>query len=206
MKNFLYFIFITFLPFLYTACSLKPQTTIVTTYALNKDKNVTVDKQNKFCEDRSLRVASIKGRIGINNINIYYSKADNELQPYTKSFWSEPPSIGLKRIIYLDLISSNIFSSVSQEGFFLRDGYLLQSDIYKFEQKFDEELNSTVEIGAIFYLADPKNSKVISSKEFFIVDTPPSNDAKGAVHSFNRIANELSKDVTLWLKMGVCKN
>ena len=203
--KFLYTSFLFAVLFILTACSIKPETTEITTYSLNSNReNIKIDK-DEFCADKLLRISSLKGSAGINNTRIYYSKPNNEFQPYLKSYWVEAPSISLMRLIYLDIVSNNIFSSVTQNIGLFREDYVLNNEIFSYEQKFDENGNSFSEIGAIFAIVDVKNKTTISTKEFVIKKNTPTNDAKGAVFAFNEAANELSKEVSVWLKSLMCK-
>lgn len=200
----LYISIITIVFLAFSGCSIKPEVTKISTYSLkNEVKQPKIE--SKICTDKTLKILYPRGFVGVEDKKIYYSKPNYELQPYLKSYWTETPSIALKRVFYLDAHSSNIFSLVTQDSGFLKVDFMLGSDIFTFEQKFDEDENSYVEVGATFTLLDAKSREIIAVKKFLVQKTPPSNDAKGAVFAFNEAASVLSCNLIDWLREIICK-
>ncbi|MFV0480827.1 MAG: hypothetical protein ACK5LP_02465 [Campylobacteraceae bacterium] len=188
---------------IFAGCAIKPNVETINTYNLAID-TLGAKEVTQVCSNRSISISMPKGVLGIHDTKIYYSRFDGEFQPYSASYWAELPALSIRRAFVYNLTNSNIFSSVTQGNFANKDGYLLDSNVFLFEQKIKDE-NSFVNFGIIFTLIDTKTREVVVNKEILIKKDTPSLNAKGAVLAFNEALKDMNSELNLWLKKAVCE-
>lgn len=187
------------------SCSIVPEPIEVKSYIINSNSSLqnTSHKTNS-CTQKSIKLSLPKGSVGVQSINIYYHNAKGEFQPYRNSFWAELPSISIKRVFYVDILKSNIFTDVSQDGIASKENFILNSDIIAFNQDISKNI-STIKFGVIFSLLDAQTKNLLDSKSIYIEKPTKTNDAQGVSMAFNEAVNEASAQVVLWLDSFFCK-
>jgi len=188
--------------FVFTGCLVTK--TPVSEYMIDANmvnKNIILNG----CCTKSIKVAKSFSSLKLQTLNMNYTQGNNKLFSYSQSVWAESPNNAITLEILKLLRDKKLFKTVQTSKSRAKSDLILETNIEKFIQYFDDKLESSyVEVSITFTIIDAKTNKVVSSRNFQAKELSSSLDAMGGVKALNlALSKVLSKSMYLFEE--VCK-
>ncbi len=198
MKYFKKLAFIFALSLIVTACASAPA---------KKSYTLTTDTSNVVTGNAqlpSLLISQVRATTRLSS-DMYYSRAKNELEVFTKSDWVSPPTQMIQAAIAQDLNSKNLFQYVITAPNSVSAQYRLDLTIIEMNQFFNEaSKESFITLNLQARLINSANNRIVKSFNYAKTEPSFSYNAEGGVAAYNQalqaIANELTRDLTQTLR------
>ncbi len=159
----------------------------------------------KQCRDKSLKVGQVFSSNTLMSQKMKYNQTEYQESVFTQSKWARTPNKAISDALVKSIRSSALFSNTSTYKSRTKADLLLEADIEKFIQYFEQENEkSYVEVVLTFNLLNTNNSKSLSHSTFTAKIDVGSVDAKGGVIALNLGLSKVLYETNIWLN-GVCK-
>jgi len=126
-----------------------------------------------------------------------YQNAANPM-PYAQSEWVMSPAALLTQRLRVRLSESTV-AEVRRVSVEDRPAYTLRSELFEFEQVFDQPDRSR---GVLRLRATLQGQGVWAQRTFVIEQPAPTADAAGGVAALSRCADELASSISEWIALG----
>lgn len=174
-----------------TACASAPakKSYILTTDTTNI---VTVNAQLP-----SLIVSQVRSTNRL-SADMYYSRAENEVEVFTKSDWVSPPTQMLQAAIAQNLDAKNIFQYVITAPNSIAAQYRLDITLVEMNQYFDESNKSShITLNLQARLINSANNRIVKSFNYRKTEPSSTYNAEGGVAAYNRALQTITDELTL---------
>lgn len=188
-------LFITFISiFILSGCiSITKELPAQKTYTLSF-KN---DNLNSKYFDKTIHIYEPKALTSMNTRAITYAR-DFEQEKYALSKWSDKPTKMIQEVSADYLTKQNSFKYVTTSNIKIDTDYSLISELTSFKHSFTKT-KSYADFSIRVYFINNKTNKVYF-KSFTYNNQAISNDAKGAVNSFNILISDYLKDLNNFIQ------
>ena len=151
---------------------------------------------------KTIHVYEPKALTSINTKAITYAK-NFEQEKYVLSKWSDKPTKMIQEITADYLTKQNSFKYITTSNIKIDSDYNLISELTSFKHTFTKA-NSYADFSIRVYLIDNKTDEVYF-KSFTYNKQAVTNNAKGAVDSFNTLIDTYLKDLNLFIQKSISK-
>ncbi len=128
---------------------------------------------------------------------IIYSNSPYQLDVYSLNVWQKPLTILFQDWLLQSLEDSQLFTGIMRVTSRSKVSLFLESDIVKFQHNVKQ---NNVEVDIRLTLLDYNSRNIIKHQRFYYQQKTSSNNAKGAVDTFNQILKIFAQDMFAWLK------
>jgi cholesterol transport system auxiliary component len=191
-------LFILLIPLLLASCSVfSPIKNLhSTTYELNAVPTVAKRKSHS----RTLLVLPVEAESIYNTTEMVYTLRPYEISYFAKNHWAETPAQMLQPLIVQTLQNTHFFHAVSSNSTLGHYDYILSTQLLKLQQEFTVQ-PSVVRLTLRAQLVDAGSGRIISTKQFSVVEPAAQNNPYGGVIAANKaVAKVLTRLTKFCLK------
>lgn len=145
-----------------------------------------------------LQVPHVKADAPYDNLNMYYSNYNYELDSYATHQWVALPSDMLTQAMQQRLLQSCVFANVVNAGFMTMAKYRLTTQLVNFKQTINGS-DTLFDMTVILQLVDNKTNQVVKGRTFNIT-IPTTPDPKGYIDGANKATDEFLVQLLAWVK------
>jgi ABC-type uncharacterized transport system auxiliary subunit len=173
-------------------------------FILDTNTSLPSFNQNK-CLDKTIKISRPFSDASLFSLSMKYTENNLQQYSYSKSQWAKSPNAMINADIVHLVRNLNIFQSVQIAKSRTKNDLILETDIEKFMQYYDnKDTSSYANIVITFSLINAKTHVVIGTKTFSSKVNAATLDAKGGVEALNAALQNIEKEAAIWLK-GICK-
>jgi ABC-type uncharacterized transport system auxiliary subunit len=158
-------------------------------------------------EDPLFDTVKIKNVSGIDHIftrDFVYCIDGGFYNRYAFHKWYDPVANQVEAILFIALKNSNLFKNVLSKDSKARFDYLLEPEIFAFEQTIAGD-TSFIKVEININLIDTATDKVIASNLFSSKITTIEKNAESTLIAYNDAMFQIISELLLWIK-GISKN
>lgn len=190
-----------------TGCSVISPTAspAIDVYTLSADiQPVLVRPETKASTAIILALSPIRSPQGLMSTSIIYRDTDYGFNSYAYSRWSDSPSQLLENYLQQSLIQSQYISAIIPKDSRSHADLLLEGTLIDFSHHIKAaDTHSTAVVSLMFYLINPKNKKLLASKQLTEEVNVEPNNAKGAAKAMNQASKAIATALQTWLSQEI---
>jgi len=146
-----------------------------------------------------LQVGTPLAEQGYETTRMVYLKRPYELEHYAVNQWADTPARMFASLMLRALGRTGSWRAVVPLPGSIRGDFRLESYGFTLQQEFMQD-PSRVRVTVHAQLVDVKESRVVGTRSFEMVENAPSEDAYGGVLAANRAIAALLDDMASWLR------
>lgn len=172
-------------------------------YDNNTASSMSNQECNKLRTNNVLFVSPMHAYVPYDNLKMYYSKGQYEVNAFGYSQWIALPADMLTQAMSKKIYNSCLFKNLTTSNALADANYRLISLLTSLRQEINSENNSVVvHMSIAVELIDLNSNKVIASK-VFSEGVPTAVGPIGFVKGVNQLTDKFDQNLIIWLKQNI---
>ncbi len=197
------FIFVVVTSLIMGGCSLLPDGRIDRNYYSFSNPECVVEK-SEGTKKGALIIQDIEVPAFLNTQRIVYGRSDGWRGQYKITFWTEPVSNALSRLLTAQLECGGQFSTVEPRSTMVEPDYQLRMELSDFYHDVTSMPGKTI-IDARVELIDLRKRARIAEQRFIMSEDVKDDGVASLVESFNLVMQKFDATVVGWLRESLPK-